>query len=218
MDPTSNPKYDPLTGKVETRGRKRKAEAAPLHHVAAKAQQDAADKMKDILSLISNEFGGMRNFLKQWTDNQYLAQGQLKARNHFLNKGGALEVITTWLPYTQKLVMTSKSGVVNSVVAAIETEIQEVLNTKDSPLRYVSKNTEEPTQGQGHVLYGSLCSSLDDMKVFLEEKAPIAWRIFQGLSQGRAEKGNEDFVAMSSVLGLLNSRNQQINAYQVGEV
>lgn len=214
MDATANPKYNPLTGKVETRGRKRKAEEAPLHHISSTARQGAAEKIKDILSQISHKFEGMRNFLEQWTDNQFLAEAQLKARNHFLKKGGAQEVISTWLPYIQDPV-TSKSVVVNTVISAIEAEIKEVVKTNNSPLRYASKSVDEIANG--HVLYGSLCSSLDDMKVFLVQKAPIAWRIFQSLCYGKVNKGNEDFVALSSMVGLLNSHSQQINAYQVGK-
>ncbi|KAF8418732.1 hypothetical protein EV426DRAFT_704541 [Tirmania nivea] len=88
MDPTLNPKYNPLTGKVETRGRKRKVEEVAVHHVTQKAQVEAAAKLKGILAKISEEFGGMKNFLKAWTDNKLLEEIQLKARSHFLKKGG----------------------------------------------------------------------------------------------------------------------------------
>ncbi|KAF8416292.1 hypothetical protein EV426DRAFT_700084 [Tirmania nivea] len=194
MDPTLNPKYNPLTGK--------------------KAQVEAAAKLKGILAKISEEFGGMKNFLKAWTDNKLLEEIQLKARSHFLKKGGALEVMEKWFPYIQKDI-DSKGVVMNTVLSVCNTEVNEIISMEECLLRYVGKSIATGNvKDRGNVLYGSLCSSLDDMKIFLQENALVAWRIFHGIAEGSTEKSNVDFVTLNSMLGVLNNRNQQVNAYQ----
>ncbi|RPB18951.1 hypothetical protein L211DRAFT_899492 [Terfezia boudieri ATCC MYA-4762] len=214
MDPTLNPKYNPLTGKVETRRRKRKVEEVAVYHVTQKAQVKAAAKLKGILAKISEEFGGIKNFLKAWTDNKLLEEIQLKARSHFLKKGGALEVMEKWFPYIQKDI-DSKGVMMNTVLLVCNTEVNEIISMEECPLRYVGKSMATGNvKDRGNVLYGSLCSSLDDMKIFLQENAPVAWRIFYGIAEGSTEKSNVDFVTLNLMLGVLNNRNQQINAYQ----
>lgn len=62
-----------------------------------------------------------------------------------------------------------------------------------------------------------VCSSLADIKSFLNKSAPYSWRIFRALAQGVTEKSTSDFVTLNSLASILNNRNQQINSYQVSK-
>ncbi|KAF8430334.1 hypothetical protein EV426DRAFT_581036 [Tirmania nivea] len=208
-DATLHPKYNAGTGKIETRGRKRKAETPPIHHTTRTALDTAAPKLKVCMDVIKEQFGGIKQFLLAWTVND--DPGIKKMRDKFMSKG-VQKVVDMWLP-TMDEKFWDISSLMQTVVSRCDQEAASLAEPKNSgPLRYVSGTNEKE---KGAVLYGSLCSSLDDMKNFLKEKAPLSWRIFASLDRGMTVKPTAEFVTLNSFASLLNNRNQQMNSYQV---
>ena len=89
MNLAHDPKFNPVTGKVETRGRKRKeVEPEPELHWRTQAAHNAATpKIEAVMAVIAENFGSMRMFLRAWNNHELYAQTQ------FFNNGGAAEMV-----------------------------------------------------------------------------------------------------------------------------
>lgn len=214
-DPTLHPKFRPDLGRIERRGRPRKPEAPEVHWRTQQYREAQAPKIEECMNLVRTHFGGMRGFLKAWTENG--KESIIKERDMFL-KNGCGEILEMWLPEAEGL----QESTIQAMVQKISNlEISKFVKPKDAgPLRYVrggdrrlgDRRLGDLERREG--IYASPTSELDDMKVFLKENAPFSWEILRGIAQGRVPKSNADFVTLGCFAGLLNCRNQQINAYQ----
>lgn len=201
MDPTQHPKFNPITGKVETRGRKRKATPEAIHHQTQAARDRASPKLIKILEQITEEFGNMTHFLSAWTTND-----TCKASRDRFMASGAGGIIAQWLPIIN-VHNINIEPVVTFVQSHCEKEVTELMRAHNNPLRY-SKTANESILNRG------MTSSLDIMVEFAKDKGAIIWKICHGLATGMVHKQNSDFVTLSAILNLLNCRNQKINAFQ----
>ena len=175
LDITLHPKYNPQTGKIETRGRKRKAVAPPLHHMTRASYTNALPKLQNCMNVITTEFGSMKKFLLAWTANDN--PDIKKLRDKFMGKGVQL-VIDEWLPLMNQDVLDN-SRVVETVVSRCEKEVAWLVDMKNSgPLRYVS-GKEDKTKGL--VLYGGLCYPFlieyPEYQLTLWQGCALHWRI-----------------------------------------
>lgn len=92
-----------------------------------------------------------------------------------MGKGVQL-VIDEWLPLMDQKVLDS-SRVVETVVPRLKQEAAWAVDVNNSgPLRYVSGREDKD---KGLVLNSTLGSSLENIKSFLNEAAPISWSILK---------------------------------------
>ena len=207
-DPSLHPKFNPHLGRIERRGRPRKAEAPEVHWRTQQYREAQVPKIEECMRLVKTHFGGMRGFLKAWTENDNV--GITRDRNLFLKNGGCAEIIEKWLPLAVGL---QENTVQELVQRTLNLEISKFVKPKDAgPLRYVRGDRSGVTEREG--VYVSPTSGLHDIRVFLKEHAPFSWTILRNIAQGAIQKTNADFVTLGSFAGLLNCRNQQLNAYQ----
>ncbi|KAF8452947.1 hypothetical protein BDZ91DRAFT_786779 [Kalaharituber pfeilii] len=86
MDPSLHPKYNAITGKIETRGQKAKPLPEQVHWKTQMAREAAAPKLIEVI---------MRSFLRAWTENE---DPTLRAsKQNFYNYGCGAEIIEMWL-------------------------------------------------------------------------------------------------------------------------
>lgn len=202
MDPSQHPKYNPHLGRIERRGRPKKATPPPEDEATKSAREKNAPKVKECMDVIMKQFGNMANFLKAW-DNE-----PSTGRNKFLKKGGAAEMISRWLPHVQGL---QGSDIQETVIQMCNEEIKGVMASQICPLRYVQKDKGAESRV---ALHGNITSNLDEMQVFLSHHAPLSWSILSAIAAGPVERKNAVFSTLGAFAGLLNCRNQKINAYQ----
>ena len=198
MNPAHDLKFNPITGKLETRGRKRKAAAVEpepeLHWRTQAAHNNAAPKIEAVMAAIVENFGSMRIFLRSWNNHES------HARTQFFNNGGAAEMVQSWL-----LIIVAKGidiQVVEDLVESIlDREASVLVGDTKSVLRY-------SCQG------GGITVSLDEMQACIKSKGPMIWKFQAKLVRGMVPKPNEAYTTISAVLQLLNCWNQQVNALQ----
>ncbi|KAF8451633.1 hypothetical protein BGX38DRAFT_1269204 [Terfezia claveryi] len=184
----------------ETRGRPPKPPAPLLHWRTECAREDAAPKLREISDLIKKHFGGMRAFLSQWSLNDEVKQ----ERWVFLKGPGCREAIEVWLPMYEQV---PKDLLCDMVVGYVEGEAKELFRDTSSVLRY-AKNKDNTK------LTESISSGFEDMQTYVEQKAPLIWRLCQSICSGRTPRENTSKVITAGVLSMLNCRNQLMNGFQ----
>ncbi|KAF8460161.1 hypothetical protein BDZ91DRAFT_766459 [Kalaharituber pfeilii] len=101
MDPSKHPKYNAVTGKIETRGRKPKPVSEPVHWKTQRVRDATAPKLINIMSTINEHFGSMRRFLQAWaeSDDPKLQPGKQKfyTGSGGGGGGGGAEIVELWL-------------------------------------------------------------------------------------------------------------------------
>ena len=68
-DPSLHPKFKPELGRIERRGRPRKPEVPEVHWRMHQYKKAQVPKIEECMSLMKTHFGGIRGFLKAWTEN-----------------------------------------------------------------------------------------------------------------------------------------------------
>ena len=199
VNPADNPKFNPATGKVERRGRKRK-QPAPEPEVDPVILLEAP-KVDAVMKAVSENFGSMRDFLKAW-DNQ-----QSNELTEFFASGGAGEIVGRWLPRAVERNCMAFESVVGLVQKAIEVEAKALVKAK-------SVLTYSGSEHGGNTLGGSVKSLLGQMKTYVMENSPITWQLFPMRACGNVRKSNTEFTVLDSILQLSNCRNQHVNAVQ----
>ena len=185
-------------GHKETRGRKPKVPPPIIHWRTQAARQEAAPKITEIMNLINKHFGGMRGFLKEWTENDV----SKTSRHNFMTGPACSEVIELWLPLTTQV----PEALYERVMKSCDDEVKMLLRNTSSPIRYMHKDQTSLT--------GTITASMLDMQSYVQSVAPLLWKIFNRVSTGTTIKPNAQTIVLTSILELLNCRNQQVNAFQ----
>ena len=188
--------FDANGNRIEKRGRPRKVKEVPiLHWRTEKMREEQAPKLLEIQRLITESFGSMRRFLKAWMENNVTSV----QRENFM-QAGAVEMIEIWLP------QVDSSRIVELLVEKVESlmmaEVNELVSAQNSVLRYKTDGT--PSR---------ITANFEDIEAHIKERAPILWGLFEKVANGMA-KGKSSMVVLGSIMGLLNTRNQKVNAYQ----
>ncbi|RPB23674.1 hypothetical protein L211DRAFT_880930 [Terfezia boudieri ATCC MYA-4762] len=215
-DPSEHPKFNPTLGRIERRGRPRKT-AIPLEAQAAK-QGEGGDgeededsggevqacnrKLEECMNVIAKNFVNIHSFLLCWDSTNS------SARDKFLRKGGAAEMVQRWLPVARGL----SGGMIKDSVAKIcAEEVKAIERQRECPLRYVQMDRTAESRVS---LHGNIKSNLDEMREFLEFHAPLGWGVLRALGQGSIEKKNANMSTLGAFANVLNGRNQRLNAFQ----
>ena len=196
MNPAYDPKFNPITEKLETRGKKTKAatvEPEPeLYWRTQAAHNNAAPKIEAVMAVITENFSLMRIFLRSWNNHEP------HARIQFFNNGGAAEMVQCWLPIAVAKGMDIQ--VVEDIVESIlDREASVFVGDTKSVLKYSRQS-------------GGITASLDEMQACVKSKGPTIWKFLAKLARGMVPKPNEAYSTISAVLQLLNCQNQQVNA------
>ena len=103
---------------------------------------------------------------------------------------------------------------VSRVKSYVSQEVQELMWDQDSVLHYV-QHTDGGGKSEGEYEGGGgITGSLEDMQLYVLEKAPILWELCRGVAVGDLKKNKTSMVILGSILMLVNTQNQKINAYQ----
>ena len=122
---------------------------------------------------------------------------------------GAEEMIRMWLPDMKEVPVDLLVSRVQNLVGK---KIEDILKDQQSILQY-NWNVNEDSSQLGYYS-GQITAGLGEMEVYVHEKAPIIWEILSMVAVGDVSKEKISMVILSSILGLLNTQNQKINAYQ----
>ena len=166
MDSILDSKYNPITSKVEIHRYKWKAPTPELNPNTRRVQEATVLKLTEcILSIIAN-FRSIKKFLQTWMETS--EPKLVRLRDGFI-KNGTMEVIDTWLSMV-KIDLNENSKIIEMVVGACEKEVSGIMKQNMNPLCYNKLLHQLRDTG----IFGSLCSSLDDIKIFLHEYASIS--------------------------------------------
>ncbi|KAF8416868.1 hypothetical protein EV426DRAFT_721563 [Tirmania nivea] len=171
----------------ETRGRPPKSPPPLVHPRTQRAREQAAPKLLEIHDLFSKHVGNMRIFLREWSVNDALHL----QRDNFMSGGGCKEIIETWLPLVKE---EPKETICDLFLGYVEDEVNDLCRdtSASAVLRYSKK----------HRIEDSISIGMAEMEDCLRKEVPLLWR------------GNTDKVIVGAIAGMLNSRNQLINAFQ----
>ncbi|RPB21215.1 hypothetical protein L211DRAFT_851587 [Terfezia boudieri ATCC MYA-4762] len=214
-DPSQHPRFNPVLGRIERRGRPRKT-AVPAEAEAAKQVPDDeeeeevtseldeknARKLDECMDIIARNFMNMHGFLRCWDSTNS------SARDKFLRNGGAAEMVQRWLPVARGL---EGEMVKDTVVKICADEVKAIEQQRQCPLRYVQMDKRAESRVS---LHGNIKSNLDEMREFLELHAPLSWSVLKALASGSTEKRNTDMSTLAAFANLLNGRNQKMNAFE----
>ncbi|KAF8454015.1 hypothetical protein BGX38DRAFT_1296301 [Terfezia claveryi] len=196
--------------RIETRGRPRKQvpNLAAKHWRTVQAEEQATPKLLAIQSSIEESFGSMRGFLRAWSEN-----AALKTKRDSFMLGGAREMIELWMP----IVLGLEEGrleqlIISQFHAYLSTEVEELMREQGSILCYVGERGANLNQARA--LNGRITGGLDEMVVYVKDKAPNLWKVCELVGVGEVAKSKTPMVVLSAILGLVNNRNQKVNAYQ----
>ncbi|KAF8471076.1 hypothetical protein BDZ91DRAFT_838517 [Kalaharituber pfeilii] len=193
---------EPIEKRVETRGRKPKVPPPPVNPRIEAFHKEHAPKLEAIMALIKKEFRTMHGFLKEWTLNPDPNLSQ--ARQGFFNGAGCGEVIGLWLGRSTK---PPQELIHDMFFKEMEGEVVKMLKDTSAPIRHARKGVKT-------VKAGSITTSLNEMEQYIRENAPVVWKFCDKIATGLVVRRNKPKVVMSSILNMLNCRNQTVNGLQ----
>ncbi|RPB26151.1 hypothetical protein L211DRAFT_847316 [Terfezia boudieri ATCC MYA-4762] len=178
--------------------------------------QKEAEKIKEIDDLMKKHgFMSIRQYLQAYFGNKHFKKGQ----TFFLRHGaptGFEATLDMWLKDDRLEEMPRSLVMENWMIHEALYEFDSLLDDKHSCLRHMSRESIED---------GFQAVQLEDFYAEVQENAPMLWRLFTTLGQKKTpskkrkidEPGEDvrgDLVALTSLLNLLYSRNQQANGLQ----
>ena len=192
-DPSLHPKFNPVLGRIERRGRPRKITAIE-DEGSQEAREQNKIKSDECMAVIERNFGDIGSFLECWDSIKS------KERTAFIqNKSSGL--ISKWLAE----ITTTGSAVTEAIINTCVKEIKGIIESKECPLRHVQQTSSNMCNRLS--LHGSITSNLDDMRLFLEYHAPLSWGVMRALAQGSIDKRNTGLCTLSAFATILNCRN-----------
>lgn len=195
-------------------GRPKKAESQAPHHKTLKSQRDHALKLKAIMTVIKEHYSSMRGFLRQFFKNESFKV----AHQNFYEEGGFHEILGLWLNSEFVRGRNMVPSLVEYVKAYFEDEFHHMLKDKGSVVRFNSRGQTQ-TPSKGTLSKGEeLSNQFPRMSKHVKTEAPLVWRVLKKCASKEGDperwRSRTDTVALSSILSLLYSRNQQANAWQ----
>ena len=85
-----------------------------------------------------------------------------------------------------------------------------MLKKSSAPIRYARRDRSRNER--------NITAGLIKMELYLQKKLPLVWRICDLLSKGVTVRPNQGKVILTSIMGLLNCRNQLVNGFQTAIV
>lgn len=144
----------------DPRGRKPKPPPPIVPPSTQQARERASPKLREIQRLISEYFGGMRAFMREWTIND-----EVKVeRDNFMKGMGCKETIEGWLDRTEQ---DPKDAICRKFDGYIQAEISCLLKDSNSPIRYVKKIAGQTSIAEG------ITTGLEDMEKYVWSAAPV---------------------------------------------